>query len=411
VIGAAVATARPASRAPKRIVLYALEVHGTQTTTWKSHATMEWCPTASQRLAFDGQGRQDLSFHTKGPVLAPMLVGGPPTAQHRVTMMASGQRQAALVAHYASLTDRPEGCDQLPTADAPAPAPSCGAVSPKLASAIVQRGHAYLATTGGVDERGDECPWLAVAFLPDGDLEAVDPGADHPDGAGAIMPLDLNGAPAPRPPFHPATARLHDTKSWHISFDGGRIDVTSTVDATVRIALKPTIVPGISIADARIGETVARLRRDYPLAHSDSGLSSGRTLQWQLFVYMPFRGPYGEDERVEGVATAPARGSGPIYDRPFSPSARVTSLTAASTLEVTAEGIGWGSTLAELRRTHRGHLWTRKTQDGSVQEWIIEGPGRRITALPIFQGVVGPPVIGCRAPAKLYNPVLDNARC
>jgi hypothetical protein len=185
----------------------------------------------------------------------------------------------------------------------------------------------------------------------------------------------------------------------------------------------PLIEPGRSIAGIRIGETLAELRqasRPYGgVGIGDDGdlADSVHRWEWNTEVSTQYLDAQGNRllEDVEVSAPAGSARSTPnrrlvvTHARPPA-NARVTRIQTVSKTEVTKDGLGAGSKLAQLRRAlPHGRLLVF----GAPIAWLVDGPGRHRTAFMLYRAVVQSVQIGCPQtdPAQRGAPVDPAALC
>lgn len=165
-----------------------------------------------------------------------------------------------------------------------------------------------------------------------------------------------------------------------------------------------------------VGETYARVQagaRSYGgVSLPDSAEVSGKHTTWAIGVRVPYVYPGVGNDEIRAVliagATPGARG-GLVHRRP-PPTARVSFVALGSSLEVTAGGIGAGSTSTAARRAHpRPRKWQRCGVTGCTRGLLIDGPGRRRTVFTLFKSVIQDVQIGCRASGVI--PIAQEARC
>jgi len=186
---------------------------------------------------------------------------------------------------------------------------------------------------------------------------------------------------------------------------------------------RPLIEPGRSIAGIRLGETLAELRRttrsNGGLSISDDGdlVDSDHRWEWHVEAGTPYLDDHGdrlhEDVYVSTSAgtarSTPAHRLVVTHARPPA-TARVTRIQTVSNREVTADGLGEGSRLPELRHAlPHGHLLVF----GGPIAWLVDGPGRHRGAFMLYRGVVQSVQIGCPQtdPEERGAPVDPAALC
>jgi hypothetical protein len=405
----AVAVAAHARQTP-RYLPYSVTLHGTQTTTWSVKGARVWCAQSSQKVTFDGSGQQMLTFDL--PSVEATGIAGRGLADLDGTLTVHATRSGTASLRYSAVTDRPASCPSAPTSDVAA-AGTCGSSTYKLPVGIRLHGSKPVLLTG-TSQSGSGCPWLVGELSDDGDWKPPLGTLTHQDAVNGLLALDASRLRAP------GAGRAHGSSSWHLAAPGGALTVSTTTDVTARTSLVATVVPGVSIAGVRFGETYAQLlaqARPYGgLSLPDSGSDMNGITTWQAIgVRIALSYPGASHDQISVDVVAPTRGPhgpGRVVSHPPPADARVSYLTVGSSLEVTAKGIGSGSTLAELKRAGHVRQWVRKGPYGSTIEWYTDGPGRARTAYPLYKNVVQTVQIGCpnRDPV-IVVPVDEFGRC
>jgi hypothetical protein len=186
---------------------------------------------------------------------------------------------------------------------------------------------------------------------------------------------------------------------------------------------RPLIEPGRSIAGIRLGETLAELRqasRPYGgVGIGDDGdlADSVHRWEWNVEVSTQYLDTQGnrllEDVEVSAPAGSAHSSSAHrlvVTHAPPPATARVTRVQTVSDREVTKDGLGEHSRLAQLRRAlPHGRLLVF----GSPIAWLVDGPGRHRTAFMLYRGVVQSVQIGCPQtdPTQRGAPVDAAALC
>jgi hypothetical protein len=120
----------------------------------------------------------------------------------------------------------------------------------------------------------------------------------------------------------------------------------------------------------------------------DSAHASGRHATWAIAVSVPSEYPGVGNDEMRAVLIAgrtPGARGGLVHRRP-PPTARVSFVQLGSSLEVTAGGIGSGSTSAAARRAHpRPRSWQTCGTVGCTRGLLIDGPGRRRTVFTLIK--------------------------
>ena len=411
VAAVAVLAAAPAGATTTRhrYVLYTVALNGVQTTTWQSHGAQTWCDSSSQPLSYDGSGTEQMTFNVTPAVDVGIEPGRAPRTLD-ATLQVTEQRAGSFILHYGALTDRPAFCDPVPTTDVAADASRCGTHTFTTAAGVrtVNKRPTLLSARRVAD---DGCPFLAANPDINGAWSVPRPALDHPEANDALIALDVTSLTAP------TTRQLHTSQTWTTPIEGGTLTVTTTLDLTAKITLRPTVVPGHSIAGVSLGETYARLRAAARSAGGvsvpDSGFRTGRRVTWDIGVAVPYVYPgTGGHDQIRAVVTAHAKPGKSRLVRGGPPAnARVTFVSLGSTLEVTAAGIEAGSTLADAREARpRGHLFRKCGSIACASTWLVDGPGRRRTAFTLFKGVVQDIEIGCRSSQGVV-PIAQDATC
>jgi hypothetical protein len=401
-----------ASVSKRRAVEFAIALEAVQTTTWTAHGSYAWCSNSTQRLPYDGSGRVTLHLSLASDARGAAAPAAP--LYLAATVRGTAQRSGSYVEHDAAVTDRPPGCPALDTADTAAETGGCGRRPTALAVALES---GVLRSKRSTALPSDSCPWLGDLHL-DGSNEPPPAILGHAETYDGLVPLALGRLSTPAAPrFAPATAARHSTQIWHVTIPGGTLAVTTTTQVRLRVALLPLIEPGRSIAGIRLGETLAELRRasgpygGFALPDSADQTNGEHRWEWSLQVATPYLDDQGNRLYEDVYVSAPTHGDTAIAThRPPPPNARVTRIGSVSQVEVTPEGIGSNSTLAELRRAYpRGHLLVF----GGPIAWLVEGPGRHRTAFMLYHGVVQDVQIGCPQtnPVERGAPVDDAAPC
>jgi hypothetical protein len=398
-----------------RLVLFSVALTGQQTTTWESHGARVWCADSSQQVAFDGSGTRTLSFRLDGPPVDEAIEPGRVPAL-ATTLHIDESRSGSFALHYASVTDRPATCPSAPTSDLVAGSSGCTAQALTTAAAVETVGRRPTLLTNRLPLDA-ECPFLVEDLSTDGAWSTPEQAARHPEATGKLLPLDATPLTAPAlPALAPATRHAHASSTWTVAIEGGTLAVTTTLDVTTQITLHPTIVPGRSIAGVSLGETYARVvagaRTSGGVSLPDSAEVSGKHTTWAIGVGVPYEYPgVGNDEIRAVLIAGPTRGArgGLVHRRP-PPTARVSFVALGSSLEVTAGGIGAGSTSTAARRAHpRPRRWQTCGKAGCTRGLLIDGPGRRRTVFTLFKNVIQDVQIGCRASGTI--PIAQTARC
>jgi hypothetical protein len=398
-----------------RLVLFSVALTGQQTTTWESHGARVWCADSSQQVAFDGSGTRTLNFRLDGPPVDQAIEPGHVPAL-ATTLHVDESRSGSFALHYAAVTDRPATCPSAPTSDLVADSSGCTAQALTTAAAVETVGKRPTLLTNRLPYDAD-CPFLVKDLSTEGEWSTPEPAAAHPETTGKLLSLDATPLTAPAlPALAPATRRAHAASTWTVAIDGGTLAVTTTLDVTAQIRLHPTIVPGHSIAGVSLGETYARVQaaaRSYGgVSLPDSAEVSGKHTTWAIGVRVPYVYPgFGNDEIRAVLIAGPTPGArgGLVHRRP-PPTARVSFVELGSSLEVTAGGIGAGSTSTASRRAHpRPRTWQSCGVGGCTRGLLIDGPGRRRTVFTLFKNVIQDVQIGCRASGVI--PIAQEARC
>jgi hypothetical protein len=146
-------------------------------------------------------------------------------------------------------------------------------------------------------------------------------------------------------------------------------------------------------------------------------VDSDHRWEWDVTVFVPYTDAGGQYLSEEVRVSAPASGVHPSSahglvstDRPPPADARVTHVETGSSYETTAQGLGAGSRLADVRRAEpHGRL----DVFGQPIAWLVDGPGRHRTAFMVFRGVVQSVQIGCPQtdPVERGAPIDDAALC
>lgn len=412
-------TAVGASASPleKRGLEYTVSLDAVQTTSWNAHGSYAWCSSSSQRLPFEGSGKATLRLSLPADAQGAAAPGAP--LYLAGTLGGTVVRTGAYVEHGSAVTDRPPGCAPLDAGDSTAATKGCGRKAATLA---------FTVESGTLRSKADragpfDCPWPTDIH---GDVSpsTVPAILGHAEIHDGLPPVALPSLRTPGPSsFAPASATRTATQAWHVAVPGGTLAVTTTTQVRLRVALLALIQTGRSIAGIRLGETVAELRRwSRPyggLSFGDEGdlVDSDHRWEWNTQVSTAYRDAQG-NRLVEDVeVSAPAGGarSTPAHrlvvtHAPPPATARVTRVQTVSTAEVTKEGLGAGSTLADLRRAlPHGRLLVF----GNPIAWLVDGPGRHRTAFMVYRGVVQSVQIGCPQtdPVQRGAPVDPAALC
>jgi hypothetical protein len=389
---------------------------GVQTTTWQAHGARAWCESSSQPVPYDGGGTQQMSFKVAPAVDAGIEPGRAPQSLD-ATMQVASTRSGSFALHYGAVTDRPADCGPAPAGDVAADTSQCGTRSLTAAAGVrTVKKHPTLLTARLAPDYG--CPFLAADLDATGSWSTPDSALDHPDANGAVLPLDVTALTAPaRPAFAATTHQAHTSSTWTVAIEGGTLTATTTLDVTAQITLHPTVVPGHSIAGVSLGQTYARVRAAARHAGGvsvpDSGFRTGRRVSWDIGVAVPYLYPgTGGHDQIRAVVTARAKPGKSRLVRGGPPAnARVTFVSLGSSLEVTAAGLGAGSTLADARRARpRGRLFRKCGSIACASTWLVDGPRRRRTAFTLFKGVVQDVEIGCRSSQGVV-PIAQDASC
>jgi hypothetical protein len=402
----------------KRAVELAIAVDVVQTTSWTAHGSYAWCAGSTQRLPFDGSGQATLHVSLPADEHGAATPGAP--ISFAATLGGTVERSGSYVEHDGAVTSRPPGCPAIDTADVPADTTGCGQKAASVAVTL-QRSGAFGSQPGETLPFG--CPWPTDIH---DDASQQTPAAilDHVETYDGLAAVALPRLSAPSAPsFAPTTAAKDQTQSWQVDIPGGTLAVTTTTQVRARIALLPLIQTGRSIAGIRVGETLAELRRATRhtggLAISDDGdlVDSAHRWEWHADAGVAFSDARGnrlyEDVWISSPAghahSSPAHRIG-VKHGPPPPSARVTRIGTVSSAEVTEDGLGERSTLADLRRA-RPH--GKLVVFGGPIAWVVNGPGRRRTAFMLYRGVVQNVQIGCRQtdPKQRGAPVDTAALC
>jgi hypothetical protein len=394
-------------------VAYALDV--VQTTSWTAHGSYAWCDSSTQRLPYDGSGQATLRLALPAGAHGAAFAGRP--LAFAATLGGTIARSGSYVEHDAAVTSRPLDCPVLGTGDSAADTSGCGA-KPASLDVALRRSGAFGSPRGQSTPSG--CPW-PTDIHDDASPDTPAGILDHAEVHDGVAPVALGRLSAPgAPSFAPVATAKDQTQTWQVAIPGGTLALTTTTQVHLRIALLPLIRPGHSIAGIRIGETLAQLRRASRhtggLSLADSGDLVGSAHRWEWHVdagvgYLDARGDRLYEDVWLSWPARHARGRGIVVKHGRPPaSARVTHIGTVSSIEVTKQGLGEGSTLADLRRAlPHGEL----VRFGPPIAWVLDGPGRRRTAFMLFRGVVQDVQIGCRQTDRKQRgaPVDDAALC
>jgi hypothetical protein len=416
VAAALTAAAVPAAARPARVVEFTVSLAAVQTTSWTAQGSYAWCPDSAQRLPYDGHGEATLRLSLPAGSRLALRPGGPPSFAAPVA--GSVERTGSLVEHDAAVTSRPAGCPPLADADAGEDASGCGQTAASLDVAISAGSPAVLRSRPG-SSPPRRCPWM-TDIHEDRTFETPPGILAHVEASDGLAPLPLPGLRVPGPrSFAPGSATPTATRSWQVAIPGGTLDVTTTTQIQVRVALLEAIRPGRSIAGIRLGESFAELERTsrryggFSVGDVGTLVDSDHRWEWDVIAAVPFTDASGENLREEVWVSAPAgpaaHRTGVTHRRPPA-NARVTRVETTSTVETTSAGLGEGSSLTDVRRAQpHGHL----LRFGAPIAWLVDGPGRRRTAFMVFRGVVQSVQIGCRQtdPKERGAPVDDAAVC
>jgi hypothetical protein len=403
-------TAAAASGSPRREFTVALDA--VQTTSWTAHGSYAWCADSADRLPFDGSGQATLRLALPAGARGAAAPGA--AVSLATTLTGTVERSGSYVERDGAVTSRPLDCPALDTTDAAAGTSGCGqrpaALAVTLSAGTLRSQPAQTIPSG--------CPWMTDVHEDD---SPDTPGAilDHVETSDALAPVALAGLAAPRAPaFTPVSVPQDQTQSWTLAIPGGTLTVTTTTQVHAQLALLPLIAAGQSIAGIRLGETLGELRRATRrtggLEIGDEGDLEGSTHRWDWHVgagvpYTDARGNRLYEDVWVSTPAGRARRNAVTHRRPPA-GARVTRVGTVSTVEVTKDGLGEGSTLADLRRAlPHGRLLVF----GNPIAWLVNGPGRHRTAFMLFRGVVQSVQIGCRQtnPAQRGAPIDEAALC
>jgi hypothetical protein len=400
------------ARAAPRYLPYTVTLQGTQTTTWSVRGTRTWCAGSGLKVAFDGSGKQVLTFRL--PAVTAVGIAGNGLADLDGALTVHGSRSGSASLHYAAVTDRPAACAPPPAADVSVDTSQCGALAFSLPVGIRLAGTKPLLLTGSKRDAAPDCPWLVGAIDDDASWSSPQGISKHQEAVNGLIALDASPLAAP------GSGRAHGSAAWNVAVPGGMLTVSTSTNVTARSRLVPTVVSGVSIAGVRYGETYAALvRQARPyggLSLPDSGFDrNGRTTWQAIDVRVPLKYPRLGYDRISVDVVAPTRGPhgpGTVVSHPPPPDARVTYMQTRSSLEVTSDGIGGGSTLADLKRAGRGKVWVVHGQFGSTIQWYIDGPGSRRTAFSLYKNIVQGIQIGCSNRDKFIVVAVDEfGRC
>jgi hypothetical protein len=404
-LGAAAATgtagAEPQAPTGTAAIAYKLTIDGEQVTTWTASGALVWCDTSTQQVPVDGSGTETLTFRLAKPAGVSLRAGQPFEFGGQLTMKA--ERAGTLTKRWSTVTDRPAPrCARLvtPVVDEAARTAGCGVFGYRMpveirsaagAPAVVSDDPSVTRWSGL-----QECPWLATDI--DEGAALASPPEDVPELAGGLLVTAL--APALRAPARldgkPLVATATATKAYSATAGGVTLTATTTVRLSVRLesVLKVTVAikPGRSIAGVAPGMSA-------PKALRVSGTKVGPA-NWQGGNYGGVQGPditywqaVGPELTVQIAARGRHRGKPPA-------SAVVVWIRTSGLTRVTPDGIGYGSTPAEVKRAYpKGTFLDYGSGFGF---WVVDGPGRRRTAFEFSGLLKGKPVrvivLGCRPP-------------
>jgi hypothetical protein len=401
----------------ERALAFAVSLDAVQTTSWTAHGSYAWCAGSTDRLPFDGGGQATLRLSLPADAHGAATPGA--AVSLATTLGGTVERSGSYVEHDGAVASRPLDCPVLEPTDVVADTSGCGRKAAALR--VTLTAGTLRSQPGPTFPSG--CPWMTNVHE-DASPDTVGAILDHVEASDGLAPVALSGFAAPRAPaFAPVTIPQEQTQTWTVDIPGGTLTVTTTTQVHARLALLALIEPGRSIAGVRLGETLAELRRATRdtggLAIGDEGdlASTAHRWEWHVDAGVPYTDARGnrlyEDVWVSAPAgrarSTPARRIVVTHRRPPA-SARVTRVGTVSTVEVTKDGLGEGSTLTDLRRAlPHGKL----VRFGGPIAWLVTGPGRHRTAFMLFRSVVQSVQIGCRQtdPAQRGAPIDPAALC